>query len=175
MESLKKLDNTIEQLERQSRDLEEFARIYKLISSLKSDIESSQAKIVENNDSFSELVDKIQKVLGEYSESLETMENKLLEKVRELYDDNKKYQKDLDGTINSKLEKNKSDIEVTVRNEGAQIQRAFETSLKSNFTEMSGAIDDRFDLQSKTVMRNTTLLIVILLVQLVTGLLVYLN
>ena len=175
MESLKKLDNTIEQLERQSRDLEEFARIYKLISSLKSDIESSQAKIVENNDSLSELVDKIQKVLGEYSESLESMENKLLEKVRELYDDNKKYQKDLDGTINSKLEKNKSDIEVTVRNEGAQIQRAFETSLKSNFTEMSGAIDDRFDLQSKTVMRNTTLLIVILLVQLVTGLLIYLN
>ena len=175
MESLKKLDNTIEQLERQSRDLEEFARIYKLISSLKSDIELSQAKIVENNDSFSELVDKIQKVLGEYSESLESMENKLLEKVRELYDDNKKYQKDLDGTINSKLEKNKSDIEVTVRNEGAQIQRAFETSLKSNFTEMSGAIDDRFALQSKTVMRNTTLLIVILLVQLVTGLLVYLN
>jgi len=175
MESLKKLDNTIEQLERQSRDLEEFARIYKLISSLKSDIESSQAKIVENNDSFSELVDKIQKVLGEYSESLESMENKLLEKVRELYDDNKKYQKELDGTINSKLEKNKSDIEVTVRNEGAQIQRAFETSLKSNFTEMSGAIDDRFDLQSKTVMRNTTLLIVILLVQLVTGLLIYLN
>ena len=175
MESLKKLDNTIEQLERQSRDLEEFARIYKLISSLKSDIESSQAKIVENNDSFSELVDKIQKALGEYSESLESMENKLLEKVRELYDDNKKYQKDLDGTINSKLEKNKSDIEVTVRNEGAQIQRAFETSLKSNFTEMSGAIDDRFDLQSKTVIRNTTLLIVILLVQLVTGLLVYLN
>ena len=175
MESLKKLDNTIEQLERQSRDLEEFARIYKLISSLKSDIESSQAKIVENNDSLSELVDKIQKALGEYSESLESMENKLLEKVRELYDDNKKYQKDLDGTINSKLEKNKSDIEVTVRNEGAQIQRAFETSLKSNFTEMSRAIDDRFDLQSKTVMRNTTLLIVILLVQLVTGLLVYLN
>lgn len=47
MKSLKKLDNTIEQLERQSRDLEEFARIYKLISSLKSDIELSQAKIVE--------------------------------------------------------------------------------------------------------------------------------
>jgi len=175
MENLKKLDNTIEQLERQSRDLEEFARIYKLISSLKSDIESSQAKIVENNDSFSELVDKIQKVLGEYSESLESMENKLLEKVRELYDWNKKYQKDLDGTINSKLEKNKSDIEVTVRNEGAQIQRAFETSLKSNFTEMSRAIDDRFALQSKTVKRNTTLLIVLLLVQLVAGLIIYLN
>ena len=64
MENLKKLDNTIEQLERQSRDLEEFARIYKLISSLKSDIELSQAKIVENNNSFSELADKIQKVLG---------------------------------------------------------------------------------------------------------------
>lgn len=175
MKSLKKLDNTIEQLERQSRDLEEFARIYKLISSLKSDIELSQAKIVENNDSFSELVDKIQKALGEYSESLESMENKLLEKVRELYDDNKKYQKDLDGTINSKLEKNKSDIEVTVRNEGAQIQRAFETSLKSNFTEMSVAIDDRFALQSKIVKHNTTLLIVILFVQLVACLLIYLN
>lgn len=94
--------------------------------------------------------------------------------MRELYDDNKKYQKELDATLNSKLEKNKSDIEVTVRNEGAQIQRAFETSLKSNFTEMSRTIDDRFDTQSKTVKRNTTLLIVILLVQLVTGVLIYL-
>jgi len=47
--------------------------------------------------------------------------------------------------------------------------------VSQHFTEMSGAIDDRFALQSKTVMRNTTLLIVILLVQLVTGLLVYLN
>ena len=68
MESLKKLDNTIEQLERQSRDLEEFARIYKLISSLKSDIESSQAKIVENNDGFSELVDKTQRINEQQSD-----------------------------------------------------------------------------------------------------------
>ena len=174
MENLKKLDNTIEQLERQSRDLEEFARIYKLISSLKSDIELSQVKIVENNDSFSELVDKIQNVLGEYSESLESMENKLLEKVRELYDDNKKYQKDLDGTINSKLEKNKSDIEVTVRNEGAQIQRAFETSLKSNFGEMRQELDGKFEEYSKKIQRNTIILTVIIFIQFLTGLLIYL-
>ena len=175
MKNLEKLDDAVEKLEQQSRDLEEFVRVYKLISSLKADIELSQTKILENNNSFNELAEKIQNVLDKHSESLLNMENKLLKKVRELYDDNKKYQKELDDTINSKLEKNKSDIEVTVRNEGAQIQRAFETSLKSNFTEMSGAIDDRFALQSKTVKRNTTLLFVILLVQLVAGLLIYLN
>lgn len=110
MGNLEKLDKAVEQLELQSRDLEEFVRIYKLIESLKSDIELSQAKIIENNSSFNELSDKLQNVLGEQSDSLAALENKLLGKVRELYDDNKKYQKELDGTINTKLEKNKSDF-----------------------------------------------------------------
>ena len=174
MGNLEKLDKAVEQLERQSRDLEEFVRIFKLIESLKSDIELSQAKIIENNSSFNELSDKLQNVLGEHSDSLADIENKLLGKVRELYDDNKKYQKELDGTINTKLEKNKADIEVSVRNEGNQIQRAFETSLKSHFSEMRQALDGKFEEQSKTVKRNTSILIVITLMQIVTGVLIYL-
>ena len=175
MKNLEKLDDAVEKLEQQSRDLEEFVRVYKLISSLKEDIELSQAKIIEHSNSFDEIAEKIQNVLDKHSESLLNMENKLLKKVRELYDDNKKYQKELDDTINSKLEKNKSDIEVAVRNEGTQIQRAFETSLKSNFGEMKQELDGKFEEQSKTVKRNTTFLIVILIIQLVTGVMIYLN
>lgn len=175
MKNLEKLDDAVEKLEQQSRDLEEFVRVYKLISSLKADIELSQTKILENNNSFNELAEKIQNVLDKHSESLLSMENKLLKKVRELYDDNKKYQKELDDTINSKLEKNKSDIEVAVRNEGTQIQRAFETSLKSHFGEMKQELDGKFEEHSKKVKRNTTFLIVILLIQLVMGVVIYLK
>ena len=175
MENLEKLDKAVEQLERQSKDLEEFVRIYKLISSLKSEIELSQTKIAENNHKFTELAKEIQTVLAGQSQSLSNMEEKLLAKVRELYDDNKKYQKELDDTINSKLEKNKSDIEVSVRNEGTQIQRAFETSLKSNFGEMRQELDGKFEEHSKTNKRNTTILIVMLIIQLVTGVMIYLK
>ena len=175
MKNLVKLDDAVEKLEQQSRDLEEFVRVYKLISSLKTDIELSKAKIIEHSNSFDEIAEKIQKALDKHFESLLNMENKLLKKVRELYDDNKKYQKELDDTINSKLEKNKSDIEVSVRNEGTQIQRAFETSLKSNFGEMRQELDGKFEEHSKTNKRNTTILIVMLIIQLVTGVMIYLK
>lgn len=174
MKSLEKLDDTVEKLEQQSRDLEEFVRVFTLISSLKADIELSRAKILENNNSFNELAEKIQNVLDKYSESLLDMENKLLKKVRELYDDNKKYQKELDDTINSKLEKNKSDIEVAVRSEGTQIQRAFETSLKSNFGEMRQELNGKFEEHSKYVRRNTAILIALIVIQITIGVLVYL-
>ena len=174
MGNLEKLDKAVEQLELQSRDLEEFVRIYKLIESLKSDIELSQAKIIENNSSFNELSDKLQNVLSEHSDSLAALENKLLGKVRELYDDNKKYQKELDGTINTKLEKNKSDLEVTVRNEGNQIQRAFETSLKSHFTNLSGSLDERFVEQTKKNNKVMAILVLILLMQIIMSTMIYL-
>lgn len=174
MENLEKLDKTVEQLERQSRDLEEFVRIYKLISSLKSEIELSQTKIAENNHKFTELAKEIQTALAGQSHSLTNMEEKLLAKVRELYDDNKKYQKELDDSLNSKLEKHKSDIEVTVRNEGSQIQRAFETALNANFGEMRKEIDGHYVEQSKKVKMNTSLLIVVLLIQIAFGVLIYL-
>lgn len=174
MGNLEKLDKAVGQLEQQSRDLGEFLRVYELVTSLKSDIELSLEKIVENNASFKELSEKIQNVLAEHSENLSDLENKLLDKVRELYDDNKKYQKELEDTINSKLEKNKSDIEVTVRNEGTQIQRAFETSLKSNINEMKQVLDKKFEEHSKKIQRNTIILTVIIFIQFLTGLLIYL-
>ena len=174
MGNLEKLDKAVEQLEQQSRDLGEFLRVYELVTSLKSDIESSREKINQNYNSFNELSEKIQKVLVEHSESLSDLEKKLLEKVRELYDDNKKYQKELDGTIATKLEKNKSDIEVTVRNEGSQIQRSFETSLKSNFNEMKQVLNDKFEEHSKYVRRNTAILITLIVTQIAIGVLVYL-
>ena len=175
MENLEKLDKAVEQLERQSKDLEEFVRIYKLISNLKSEIELSQTKIAENNRKFTDLAEEIQTVLAGQSQSLSNMEDKLLAKVRELYDDNKKYQKELDDTLNTKLEKHKSDIEVTIRNEGTQIQRAFETSLNANFGEMRKELDSQFEEQSKKVKVNTSLLIVVLLIQVATGILIYLH
>lgn len=173
MGNLEKLDKTVEQLEQQSRDLGEFLRVYELVTSLKSDIELSREKINQNYNSFNELSEKIQKVLDEHSESLSDLEKKLSEKVRELYDDNKKYQKELDGTIATKLEKNKSDIEVTIRNEASQIQRSFETSLKSNFNEMKQVLDNKFEEHSKKIQRNTFLLSVVLLMLVGIGVLIY--
>ena len=72
------------------------------------------------------------------------------------------------------LKKNKSDIEVTVRNEGSQIQRSFETSLKSNFNEMKQVLNDKFEEHSKYVRRNTAILITLIVTQIAIGVLVFL-
>jgi transcriptional regulator of heat shock response len=81
--------------------------------------------------------------------SIESLESELLKKIQELYQDNKNFQKELDASLITRLDKHKSDIQVEVRNEGTQIQRGFETTLNTNFNSMESKLKELFDVQSK--------------------------
>jgi len=149
MADLEKLDNAIKELEVQSNDLKDFNKVYLEIGILKEGISNSLSLLKENNDGFSTISTQVKSRLEELKKQVETLESKLLKNVQELYQDNKNFQKELDASLITRLDKHKSDIQVEVRNEGTQIQRSFETTLNTNFNSMELKLKKLFDVQSK--------------------------
>ena len=149
MADLEKLDNAIKELEVQSNDLKDFNKVYLEIGILKEGISNSLSLLKKNNDGFSTISTQVKSRLEESEKQVETLESNLLKKVQELYQDNKNFQKELDASLITRLDKHKSDIQVEVRNEGTQIQRSFETTLNTNFNSMELKLKKLFDVQSK--------------------------
>ncbi|WP_439483985.1 hypothetical protein [Cyclobacterium plantarum] len=138
MADLEKLDNAIKELEKQSNDLKGFNAVYAEIAKLKQDILENLKLLKENNEGLADISKEVEKRLDESQK-----------KIDEIYKDNKAFQKELDASIASRLDKIKSDIQVEIRNEGTQIQRAFETTLNSNFNQMESKMKDAFERQTK--------------------------
>ncbi len=138
MPDLEKLDNTIKELEKQSNDLKDFNAVYAEIAKLKQDLLENLKLLKENNKGLSDISKEVEKRLDESQK-----------KIDEIYKDNKAFQKELDASIASRLDKHKSDIHVDIRNEGTQIQRAFETTLNSNFNQMESKMKVAFERQTK--------------------------
>jgi uncharacterized membrane protein YraQ (UPF0718 family) len=151
MADLEKLDRTIQELELQSNELKEFNKIYAEIGKLKQDISDNLSLLKENNDGFKALSNEIESRLQKAEEQAEKLENVLSKKVQELYQDNKNFQKELDNNLTTRLEKHKSDIQLEVRNEGTQIQRAFELTLNSNFNAMESKLKEKFEQHLKQI------------------------
>ena len=92
---------------------------------------------------------KFEEINNITQKNITSLENGIQKKIQELYQDNKNFQKELDASLITRLDKHKSDIQVEVRNEGAQIQRGFETTLNSNFNSLESKLKEFFDVQSK--------------------------
>ncbi len=162
MADLEKLDNAIKELEIQSNDLKDFNKVYSEIGKLKDDISNSLGLLKDNNDGFSVISKEVKSSLEESKKQLENLESELVKKIQELYQDNKNFQKELDASLITRLDKHKSNIQVEVRNEGAQIQRGFETTLNSNFSSMESKLKELFDVQSKQLNTLKILMFVVI-------------
>jgi chromosome segregation ATPase len=138
MADLEKLDNAINELEKQSNELKDFNSVYAEIAKLKQDILENLKLLKENNEGLADISKAVEKRLEESQK-----------KIDEIYKDNKAFQKELDGSITSRLEKHNSDIQVEIRNVATQLQRSIETVLNSNFNEMETKQKDSFDRQAK--------------------------
>jgi myosin heavy subunit len=140
MENLEKLDNAIKELEKQSDDLKEFNRVYAEIAQLKQDISENLRLLKENNQGLTDISKEIEKRLDEHQQ-----------KIDEIYKESRAFQRELDSSIVSRLDKHKSDIQVDVRNEGTQIQRTLENALNSNFNSLESKLRDEFSKQTKQI------------------------
>lgn len=149
MADLERLDNAIKELEIQSNDLKDFNKVYSEIGKLKDGISNSLTILKDNNDGFSSISNEVKLRLEESKKQIETLEHELVKKIQELYQDNKNFQKELDASLITRLDKHKSDIQVEVRNEGTQIQRGFETTLNTNFNSMETKLKELYNAQSK--------------------------
>lgn len=172
---LEKLDSVVNELEHNSKQLKGFTAVYSEISSLQTNISRNLELIEENNKSLNLVSDVIKKKTEENTEQLKVANDFLEQKIGEIYKDNKAFQKEFDATLITRLDKHKSDIQVEIRNEGAQIQRAFETTLNSNFNSMESKIKERFDLQSKELKTMKILIFVLIVIGIGLGIGLYLK
>ncbi|AHM63231.1 hypothetical protein D770_24930 [Flammeovirgaceae bacterium 311] len=155
---LEKLDNTILELEQNSRELKDFVKVYSEISILKNDLLNNAVQLQESNKALGKVDKELTATLESYTKQLNKIDQLLEKRIDELYKDNKGFQKELDQLIISKLEKHKSDIEVSVRNEGTQIQRATENALTSKFNSLDAQLKENFREQAKKLKYLETLL-----------------
>ena len=172
---LEKLDSVVNELEHNSKQLKGFTDVYSEISTLQSNISRNLELIEENNKSLNSVSDVIKKKTEENTEQLKVANDLLEQKIGEIYKDNKSFQKELDATLITRLDKHKSDIQVEIRNEGTQIQRAFETTLNSNFSTMESKIKERFELQSKELKTLKILVFVLIAIGIGLGVGLYLK
>lgn len=172
---LEKLDNVVNELEHNSKQLKDFTAVYSEISSLQTNISRNLELIEENNKSLNSVSEVIKKKTEENTEQLKVTNDFLEKKIGEIYKDNKSFQKELDSTLITRLDKHKSDIQVEIRNEGTQIQRAFETTLNSNFNIMQSKIKERFELQSKELKTLKILVFVLIAIGIGLGIGLYLK
>lgn len=179
-EILKLKDDIFKNLKLLEENNKGFAETSKLIES---QFQSSEKKIdsfLKQSDSFQkDQKDILKQLLIEYKSELQSgfsSISNLIDKgqsntqkqLEESYKDNKVFQKELDGSIVTRLDKHKSDIQIELRNEGAQIQRAFENSLTSNFNQMEAKLKSEFEKQSKKIGSQKILMVILIIISLAT-------
>lgn len=144
-----KLDNIVTELEDNAKRLKGFTEIYTEIEKLQSSISKNLELIQHNNKNLEEISIVIKNNTKKNVEQLSKIKSYLEAKIEEIYKDNKSFQKELDASLITRLDKHKSDIQIEIRNEGTQIQRAFENTLNTNFKELDTKLLNEFKQQSK--------------------------
>ena len=140
MADLKKLDEIISQLDIESKKLKVFHEIYAEIEKLKADLESN----INAFDVSSEKLDKssiaLDKEAKALKEKLSEIKDEIMQKVESIEEINKKFQREFDSDVTSKLNKHSSDIEVTIRAEAKETANSIENSLTKLFPEQLNEI-----------------------------------
>ena len=106
-----------------------------------------QGSIMQRVDSIDDSNKKNHKVLRdnvkEQASKLTEIQGSLMQRVDLIEESNKKFQRDFDSDITSKLKKHKSDIKVTVREEGKATADTIENKLNSTFLKELNNINKR--------------------------------
>ncbi|WP_152287542.1 hypothetical protein [Flavicella marina] len=165
---LEKLDNVVNELEDNSKQLKSFTTVYSEISTLQKDLNKNLKLIEENNNSLNSVSKEIKKRTSENTKQIKDTNDFLEKKTGEIYKDNKSFQKELDASLITRLDKHKSDVQIEIRNEGVQMQRAFENALNASFGQMESKIKEELTVQNSEL--KTMKLVLFILVFLLVGL-----
>ena len=159
MADLKKLDEIVDQLGVESEKLKDFHEIYAEIKQLKVDLESNINSFSSSSEKLDEVSNSLQDKTQGLTDKLTEIQSAIMQRVDLIEESNKKFQRDFDSEITSKLTKHKSDIEVTIRAGGDQTAKAIESTLNTTFlkelndlkSKANNLTDKADDLKKKTV------------------------
>jgi enoyl-[acyl-carrier-protein] reductase (NADH) len=154
---LEKLENTVLELEQNSKQLKSFVEVYAEISKLRNHIVGNATLLKSTASDIESINERLTSQLNSYSEQLEKIDTYLEKRIEELYKDNKHYHKELDGLIISKLNSHKAEIDNTIINQSRQSQTAFENAMRSSFNKLEDKMKSNYEAQTNLLNNLKTL------------------
>ncbi|MEO8769604.1 MAG: hypothetical protein ABI402_05950 [Ferruginibacter sp.] len=162
MPNFSKLDETIDQLEKQAEMLKQNNKVLARVSELSTIIEKGVNELSIGNKNFDGTKKDIQASLKSLNDSVGNLEKQNEKHIEALITSNKKNLREFEDTVSSKLERFSSDIQVSIRQERTQLQEALQNNITSQFNSLESKQKDLFAAQGKQISLLKILIIVII-------------
>lgn len=162
MTNLSKLDETVDQLEKQAEILKQNNKVLAKVSELSSTIEKGVIELSTGNKKFDETKNDIQSSLKSLNDSMGSLEKSNEKNIDLLVTSNKKFLREFEDTVSSKLERFSSDIQVSIRQERTQLQEALQNNITNQFNNLESKQKEMFAAQAKQISLLKLLLIVVI-------------
>ncbi|WP_446787392.1 hypothetical protein [Macellibacteroides fermentans] len=178
MIDVKKLHKTIDELENHSATLARVAVLYENLEKFKTELDilstiisknealfrKTEADIREAIEALKAQLAKMPIELNALREEIDKSSTAMCQEINRILEASAENQKAALGTLLKDLQslqsKHRSDIEVAIRNEGAQIQRGLENIVKEKILTIQTMLEKSFsDVEAKIIKQNRYLLI----------------
>ena len=169
MANLSKLDEAIDQIEKQAELLKQNNNVLTKVSDLSTIMEKGANELIIGNKNFSEVKKDIQNSLQTLINNVSNLEKQNENHIEILISSNKKFIRELEDTISSKLERFSSDIQVTIRQERIQLQESLQNNITSQFNILESKQKILFESQAKRLLILKILLIIVIVLCIVLG------
>ena len=163
MANLSKLDETISELEKQAEIFKNNNKLFERVTEIIDQIHKGVSELKQGNSNFEEIKNEIHQSLIALNEKIESLERGNEKVIENLISSNKKYIRELEDTVSSKLERFSSDIQVTIRQERTQMQESLQNTIINNLSNLESRQKELFALQMRQAIHMKILLIIILL------------
>jgi hypothetical protein len=162
MPNLSKLDETIDQFEKQTEMLKQNNKVLAKVSELATAIQKGVTELDLGNKTIDETKKDIQNTLKSLNALIDNLERQNDKHIESIITSNKKYIRELEDTVSSKLERFSSDIQVSNRQEKIQLQEALQNNISNQFNNLESKQKDLFAVQSRQISLLKFLLIVVI-------------
>lgn len=163
MPNLTKLDETIDQLEKQANEFSQHSKVLSKVSELTVKIEKSITQITEGNQNFEGIKKDLQNSLKSLNSEVVSLKKQNETQIEELISTNKRMIRDLSENIISQISRFSSDIQISIREEGTQIQRSIELLFKERIIDLEKNITEKIKKQQRIQLLVTILSAIIII------------
>ncbi len=160
MANLNKLDETISDLEKQAEMLKQNNKVLAKVADLSNQIDKGVNELVQGNKNFDTVKTEIQKSLTSLNNEVTNIEKQNEKHIETILNSNKKFLREFEETVSSKIERFSSDIQVAIRQERTQLQESLQNNITNQFNNLESKQKELFNQQTKQISLIKTLLIV---------------
>lgn len=175
MANLSKLDETISELEKQAEIFRNNNTLLEKVTEIIDQIHRGVSELKQGNSNFEETKNEVRQSLISLNERIESLEKSNEKVIENLINSNKKYIREIEDTVSSKLERFSSDIQVTIRQERTQMQESLQNTFTNNLSNLELRLKELFASQNKHLYQIKILLILAVMICIVIGTLVLLK